>query len=213
MAALVYVVVFLALTGYSSATYCLCKDGVGDQNLQKALDYACGAGADCTPILQNGACYLPNTVKDHCSYAVNSYFQRKGQVQGSCDFSGTATQSANPPSTQNTSCVFPSSSSQTGTTPTTPTGTTPTTPTGTTPTGTPTTGTPTTGTPTTGTTPTTTTPTGGTTIGNTSPGFGISPAGGTTFDGSGDVALSPGSYLFLNSALTFLWFSGFLLRN
>ena len=85
--------------------------------------------------------------------------------------------------------------SQTGTTPTTPTSTTPT------------------GTPTTGTTPTTTTPTGGTTIGNTSPGLGISPTGGTTFDGSGDVALSPGSYLFLYSALTFLWFSGFLLRN
>ncbi|KAE8732909.1 Chaperone DnaJ-domain superfamily protein [Hibiscus syriacus] len=35
------------MTGRSSATYCLCKDGVGDQMLQKTLDYACGAGADC----------------------------------------------------------------------------------------------------------------------------------------------------------------------
>ncbi|KAI9111662.1 hypothetical protein K1719_017352 [Acacia pycnantha] len=52
-------------------------DDVGDQALQKALDYACQAGADCTPILQNGACYNPNSVKDHCSYAVNSYFQKK----------------------------------------------------------------------------------------------------------------------------------------
>ncbi|BAT99125.1 hypothetical protein VIGAN_10051000 [Vigna angularis var. angularis] len=50
-----------------------------------AIDYASGAGADCSPILQNGACYQPNTVKDHCNYAVNSYFQRKGQAQGSCD--------------------------------------------------------------------------------------------------------------------------------
>ena len=80
------------------ALYCVCKDGVGDQALQKAIDYACGAGADCTPILQNGACFQPNTVKDHCNYAVNSYFQRKGQAQGSCDFSGAATPSQTPPS-------------------------------------------------------------------------------------------------------------------
>jgi len=79
------------------ALYCLCKDGVGDQALQKAIDYACGAGADCTPILQNGACYNPNTVKDHCNYAVNSYYQRKGNAQGTCDFAGTAATSSNPP--------------------------------------------------------------------------------------------------------------------
>lgn len=80
------------------ALYCLCKDGVGDQALQKAIDYACGAGADCTPITQNGSCYQPNTVKDHCNYAVNSYFQRKGNVQGSCDFAGAAATSQTPPS-------------------------------------------------------------------------------------------------------------------
>ncbi|XP_024018260.1 PLASMODESMATA CALLOSE-BINDING PROTEIN 4 [Morus notabilis] len=217
MATLVYIVLFLALTGYSSATYCICKDGVGDQSLQKAIDYACGNGADCTPILQSGACYQPNTVKDHCSYAVNSYFQKKGQVQGSCEFSGAAQQSTTAPATQTSTCVFPSSPSQTGT-PTT----------GTPTTGTPTTGTPTTGTPTTTTpsttpsttTPTTTpstgmTPTTGTTTGTPSTTFsGISPTGTTSFnDGSGGVALSPGSYLFISSVLTFLWFSGFLLRN
>ncbi|XVE85747.1 hypothetical protein DITRI_Ditri17bG0115800 [Diplodiscus trichospermus] len=98
MAPLLCLMLFLAMTGYSSASYCLCKDGVGDQALQKALDYACGAGADCTPIQQNGACYNPNTLKDHCSYAVNSYFQKKAQAGGSCDFSGTATINPNPPS-------------------------------------------------------------------------------------------------------------------
>ncbi|XP_030444520.1 PLASMODESMATA CALLOSE-BINDING PROTEIN 3-like [Syzygium oleosum] len=117
MALLVFLALFLAFTGHSGATYCLCKDGVGDQALQKSLDYACGAGADCSAILQNGACYQPNTIKDHCNYAVNSYFQRKGQVAGSCDFSGTAT-----PSTvltnQASGCVYPSSpSSITSTTP------------------------------------------------------------------------------------------------
>jgi len=79
------------------ALYCVCKDGVGDQNLQKAIDYACGAGADCTQIQQNGPCFQPNTIKDHCNYAVNSYFQKKGQAQGACDFAGMATPSQTPP--------------------------------------------------------------------------------------------------------------------
>lgn len=76
----------------------MCKDGVGDGALQKNLDYACGAGADCSAILQAGSCYQPNTVKDHCNYAVNSYFQRKGQAVGSCDFAGTAAPSTVLPS-------------------------------------------------------------------------------------------------------------------
>ncbi|KAF7827979.1 Plasmodesmata callose-binding protein 3 [Senna tora] len=100
MALWVCLLLLSALIGHSSGLYCVCKDGVGDQALQKTLDYACGAGADCTPILQNGACYNPNTVKDHCNYAVNSYFQRKGQAQGSCDFSGTATTSQTAPAAQ-----------------------------------------------------------------------------------------------------------------
>ncbi|XP_040939076.1 uncharacterized protein [Gossypium hirsutum] len=108
MVPFIYVVLFLAMSGHSSANYCLCKDGVNEQTLQKTLDYACGAGADCTPINQNGPCYNPNTVKDHCNYAVNSYFQKKGQAQGSCDFSGTATVSVNPPSNIPSTCSFPS---------------------------------------------------------------------------------------------------------
>ena len=88
------------------ALYCLCKDGVSDQTLQKAIDYACGSGADCTPILQNGACYQPNTVKDHCNYAVNSYYQRKGNAPGTCDFAGAATTNANPPSKYNSKPIY-----------------------------------------------------------------------------------------------------------
>ncbi|KAK4261001.1 hypothetical protein QN277_004057 [Acacia crassicarpa] len=185
MVLLVYIVLLLALTGHSSALYCVCKDGVGDQALQKALDYACGAGADCTPLLQNGACYNPNTVKDHCSYAVNSYFQKKGQTQGSCDFSGAATTTQTAPASSS-GCVYPSSaSSSTGTgTSTTPT-TSPTTGiTGTTPSST-----------TTSTTPTSTTT--GTTTGtgtgtSSSPVFGISPTA-TTTTGTGSTAFNDSS--------------------
>ncbi|CAK9172440.1 unnamed protein product [Ilex paraguariensis] len=113
-------VLFLAMTGHSSALYCICNSGMGDSALQKNIDYACGAGADCSPILQNGPCYNPNTVKDHCNYAVNSYFQRKGQISGSCDFAGTAAPSQTPPSGQTSACVYPSSPSNAGTPSTTP---------------------------------------------------------------------------------------------
>ncbi|XP_059641652.1 PLASMODESMATA CALLOSE-BINDING PROTEIN 3-like isoform X2 [Cornus florida] len=131
MACLVFLVLLLAMAGHSSATWCVCKEGMGDSVLQKSLDYACGAGADCNPIHSAGSCYNPNTVRAHCNYAVNSYFQKKGQAQGSCDFSGTATVSTSDPST--TGCVYPTSASSTTPTSTTPVTTTPTTPTTTTP--------------------------------------------------------------------------------
>ncbi|KAI8527518.1 hypothetical protein RHMOL_Rhmol12G0081800 [Rhododendron molle] len=113
MAAVVVVlclVTFLAMAGHSTATYCICKDGLSDSVLQKDIDYACANGADCSHILQNGSCYNPVTVKDHCNYAVNSYYQRKNQVSGSCDFSGTATTTQAVPN-QISGCVYPSSPS------------------------------------------------------------------------------------------------------
>ncbi|KAK6116424.1 hypothetical protein DH2020_049886 [Rehmannia glutinosa] len=103
-------VLFLAMAGHSDATYCVCNTGQSDSVLQKNIDYACGAGADCSAILQNGACFNPNTVRDHCNYAVNSYYQRKGQISGSCDFMGTATVTQTAPSAA-TGCVYQSSPS------------------------------------------------------------------------------------------------------
>ncbi|KAJ4954858.1 hypothetical protein NE237_011641 [Protea cynaroides] len=119
--------------------WCVTRSNANSQALQSALDYACGAGADCAPIQSTGLCYLPNTVVAHASYAFNSYYQRRGEAPGTCDFGGTATIAMTNPSYG--SCVYPSSSSTAGgTTPTTPTiPKTPTTPT--TPTMTPTTNT------------------------------------------------------------------------
>ncbi|KAG9439419.1 hypothetical protein H6P81_019584 [Aristolochia fimbriata] len=117
MAALVILVLILGMAGASSGTqWCVCRTDLSDSALQKTLDYACGAGADCKPILQSGACFQPNTVKAHCSYAANSYFQNKGQSPGSCDFSGTATVVQTDPSSGG-SCTYPTSASST--TPTT----------------------------------------------------------------------------------------------
>ncbi|XP_060204970.1 PLASMODESMATA CALLOSE-BINDING PROTEIN 3-like [Lycium barbarum] len=116
MSAFVFALLFLAMAGHSNAAWCACK-GLSDAVLQKTLDYACGAGADCNPIRTNGPCFNPNTVRAHCNYAVNSYFQKKGQSAGSCDFSGAATVTGTDPSTAG--CVYPSTASS-GSTPTTP---------------------------------------------------------------------------------------------
>ncbi|KAF8096327.1 hypothetical protein N665_0312s0017 [Sinapis alba] len=131
----------LSMITYSNAAYCVCKDG-NEQVLQKAIDYACGAGADCTQIQQTGACYQPNTIKNHCDVAVNSYYQKKASSGATCDFNGAAVISSSPPSTAS-SCLSGSSSSGTPSTGT-PTSGTPST-------GTPTSGFPSTGTPSTGT--------------------------------------------------------------
>ncbi|XP_074375007.1 PLASMODESMATA CALLOSE-BINDING PROTEIN 2-like [Apium graveolens] len=104
---------FAMAVGHSSATWCVCKPGLNETVLQKSIDYACGSGADCTQIHQKGACYNPDTVPAHCNYAVNSYFQRKAQASGSCDFAGVAIISTSDPSVAG--CVYPSSASATPT--------------------------------------------------------------------------------------------------
>ncbi|GJY25414.1 glucan endo-1,3-beta-glucosidase 4-like protein [Tanacetum coccineum] len=58
--------------------------------LQDGLHWACGQGhANRMTIQSAQACYLPNTVKDHASYAYNDYYQRKRDIGGMCDFGGT----------------------------------------------------------------------------------------------------------------------------
>lgn len=197
-------VLILAMAGHSSANWCVCKDGLSDAVLQKTLDYACGAGADCGPIHQNGGCYNPNTVRAHCSYAVNSYFQKKGQAQGTCDFAGTASVATSDPSASG--CVYPSSISSAGTS-TTPSTTTPsTTPSTTTPSTMPSTTTPSTTTPST-TSPYTGTPSTGV-YGGINSGVGPSGAGINT-------DISHGGFMLQNTCMfsffITLWFSGLML--
>ncbi|XP_076890359.1 uncharacterized protein LOC143541407 [Bidens hawaiensis] len=107
---LLSILFLLALVGYSNAAYCVCNTAMSDSVLQKNIDYACGNGADCSQISQSGACFNPNTVKDHCTFAVNSYFQKKGQVPGSCDFSGTASVVQALPAGVNSACFSSTSS-------------------------------------------------------------------------------------------------------
>lgn len=118
----------LSMSGYSSASFCVCRPTASPNMMQKAIDFACGAGADCNPIRPNGQCYNPNSITSHCSYAVNSYYQKNAAKGATCDFSGAATLTNSDPS--GGGCSFSAASGSTSPTTTVPT-TSPTTPTST----------------------------------------------------------------------------------
>lgn len=89
--------------------WCVPKAGVSDAQLQTNLDYACGQpGIDCSPIQPGGACFEPNTIPSHATYAMNLLYQTAGRNPWNCDFSQTATLSSNNPSYNN--CVYPGES-------------------------------------------------------------------------------------------------------
>ncbi|KAL0398383.1 UNVERIFIED_CONTAM: Glucan endo-1,3-beta-glucosidase 12 [Sesamum radiatum] len=104
----------------SGGAWCVANPTASQTALQVALDYACGyGGADCSAIQPSGACYDPNTVRDHASYAFNDYYQ-KNPVPTSCVFGGTAQLTNTDPSHGN--CKYASSTSTpTITPPSTPT--------------------------------------------------------------------------------------------
>ncbi|XP_010915581.1 PLASMODESMATA CALLOSE-BINDING PROTEIN 5 [Elaeis guineensis] len=90
--------------------WCVAKNNAEDGALQSALDWACGpGGADCRPIQEGGACYEPQDIQSHASFAFNDYFVHNGFSSSACDFSGTAALTSLNPSHDR--CIFPSSSS------------------------------------------------------------------------------------------------------
>ncbi|XP_062188083.1 PLASMODESMATA CALLOSE-BINDING PROTEIN 3-like [Phragmites australis] len=118
MEALVVAVVLLLSSNLVASQWCVCRQDAPQASLQKTIDFACGAGADCNSIHENGACYNPNNVPAHCSWAANSYYQNNKAKGATCDFTGTATLTTSDPSSSG--CSFPTSASAVGTS-TTPT--------------------------------------------------------------------------------------------
>jgi len=95
------------VVGQGAASWCVARSDATYDALQTALDYACGAGADCLPLQSQGLCFLPNTIQAHASYAFNSYYQRRARAPGSCDFAGTATIATSDPSISPLFSSFP----------------------------------------------------------------------------------------------------------
>ncbi|XP_059309513.1 glucan endo-1,3-beta-glucosidase 4-like [Lycium barbarum] len=78
--------------------WCIADEQTPDDELVQALNWACQNGADCTKIQENQPCYLPNTAREHASYAFNSYYQNLKQKGASCYFNSAAVLTAHDPS-------------------------------------------------------------------------------------------------------------------
>lgn len=72
------------------ADYCIADEQTPEDVLVEAMKWACSNGADCSAVAENQPCYLPDTAKDHASYAFNSYYQRMKHKGGSCYFNAAA---------------------------------------------------------------------------------------------------------------------------
>ncbi|KAG6392709.1 hypothetical protein SASPL_146933 [Salvia splendens] len=83
----------------SNETYCAAKAGADEEDVQAALDWACGAGGvDCSALMEGQPCFEPDTLSAHATYAFDSYYQAMGRAEGSCDFNGVATITSTTPS-------------------------------------------------------------------------------------------------------------------
>lgn len=83
----------------TNRTFCVASEEVDVKQLQAALDWACGPGrANCSEIQPGEACYDPNNVRSHASYAFDSYYRTEGRTTGSCYFQGAAMVTTTDPS-------------------------------------------------------------------------------------------------------------------
>ncbi|KAJ8770605.1 hypothetical protein K2173_018096 [Erythroxylum novogranatense] len=76
---------------WKSEEWCIADEQTPNEELQKALDWTCGkGGADCSKIQAHQPCFLPNTLKDHASYAFNDYYQKFKHKGATCYFNSAA---------------------------------------------------------------------------------------------------------------------------
>ncbi|XP_042430769.1 major pollen allergen Ole e 10-like [Zingiber officinale] len=80
-------------------TWCVARPGASQFDLENAIAWACGlGGADCSGVQPGAACYRPDTLLAHASFAFNSYYQQNGNSDVACYFGGTAAITTRDPS-------------------------------------------------------------------------------------------------------------------
>lgn len=80
-------------------TWCVARPGASQFDLENAIAWACGlGGADCSAVQPGAACYKPDTLLAHASFAFNSYYQQNGNSDVACYFGGTAAITTRDPS-------------------------------------------------------------------------------------------------------------------
>ncbi|CAD6226815.1 unnamed protein product [Miscanthus lutarioriparius] len=89
------------MTFIDGVTWCVARPGATQEDLQNALDWACGpGGADCSQLQPGGRCYQPNTLLTHASYAFNIFYQQNGNSDVACNFGGAGALVKRDPSTE-----------------------------------------------------------------------------------------------------------------
>lgn len=82
----------------SNREWCVAKANASDEALQGNIDYVCSSGIECGPIKEGGACYNPNDVRSHASFAMNAYYQASGRHDFDCNFNNTGVLTTTDPS-------------------------------------------------------------------------------------------------------------------
>ncbi|CAH9141506.1 unnamed protein product [Cuscuta epithymum] len=81
-------------------TWCIAKPSASYQELIDNLGYACNL-VNCSAALmqsESAACYYPNTLINHASFAMNLYYHTAGANPWNCDFKNSALISLTDPS-------------------------------------------------------------------------------------------------------------------
>ncbi|KAF8400923.1 hypothetical protein HHK36_014226 [Tetracentron sinense] len=93
------------ITSSNGTAWCIASSTASELDLQNALDWACGPGnVDCSAIQPSQACYQPDTLPSHASFAFNSYYQQNGATDIACSFGGTGVKTNKNPSYDN--CLY-----------------------------------------------------------------------------------------------------------
>ncbi|KAK6268516.1 hypothetical protein QUC31_012676 [Theobroma cacao] len=99
----------LKLPNGQDKTWCVAKPSSNNTALASNIDFACSQlgnlGLSCDMIKEDGICFNPNTLINHASVVMNSYYHAFGRNIWNCDFSGSALITISDPSYG--SCQYP----------------------------------------------------------------------------------------------------------